>query len=89
MVKSKEPKQQCVLLSHAPAIKLKMVPCTGYELNDRSKQKKCTVECQTHVPPVLPKEAIKHFKPLDYTKNKVIQWEPKRKMKVRFNGVEV
>lgn len=40
------------------------IPCTSYELNDRSKQKKSAVKCQAHVPPVLPKEPIKNLKPL-------------------------
>lgn len=40
------------------------IPRTGYELDDRSKEKKSAVKCQTNVPPVFSKEPIKNFKPL-------------------------
>lgn len=46
------------------------IPCTSYELNDRSKQKKCAVKCQAHIPPVFSKESIKNFKPLSSNKIK-------------------
>ena len=44
------------------------VPCTSNELNDGSKQKESAIKCQTHVPPVFPKQPIKNFKPLNYPK---------------------
>lgn len=50
------------------AERTKEKPCAGYELYDRSKQEKSAVECQTHIPPVLPQQPIQNFKPLEQHK---------------------